>query len=165
MTNQTCCYTFYMIHRKSRNIIDIYDEEDGEHYIGSTVNFRTRCTEHRSRCTNENDIRYDYKIYKHIRKNGGFNDWDITVLETHDNLTKKDARVHERWLIELYKSELNCLLPISTDAEKVAERAAYYQTYKAHYAAHNAAYYQTHKAYYASYYQTHKKTSLPKYII
>jgi hypothetical protein len=35
-------YTFYMIHRKGLNIIDIYDEENGEHYIGSTRNFKNR---------------------------------------------------------------------------------------------------------------------------
>lgn len=108
-------YTFYMIHRKGRNIIDIYDEEDGEHYIGSTRNFKNRIRCHQEHCNNPKIRHYNSRKYKHIRLNwGGFEECEFSTIETHNNLTKKEAFIHERWLIELYGSQLNSQNPIRT---------------------------------------------------
>jgi len=110
-------YTFYMIHRKGRSIIDIYDEEDGEHYIGSTRHFKNRCGGHKGTCNNPNSKDYNIPVYQHIRLNGGFDEWEFSVIEKHDNLTKKDAFIHESWLQELYGSKLNSYRAIATQEE------------------------------------------------
>jgi len=117
MTEETYNYTFYMIHRKGRNIIDIYDEEDGEHYIGSTRNFKNRCEGHISSCNNINIKDYTQPVYQHLRLNGGFDEWVISVIEKHKYITKKEALIHERWLQELYGSNLNRWRPIVSKEE------------------------------------------------
>lgn len=111
-------YTFYMIHRKGLTTIDIYDEENGEHYIGSTRHFKSRCSKHMDCCNNINNKDYNTPVYQHLRLNGGFAEWIISVIETHDNITKKNALIHERWLQELYSSQLNKWRPLVTQEEK-----------------------------------------------
>jgi hypothetical protein len=126
MTEETYNYTFYMIHRKGRNIIDIYDEEDGEHYIGSTRHFKTRIYEHLCSEQNVNGKNYNLKVYNHIRSTGGFDEWIISTIETHDNITKKEAHIHERWLIELYGSQLNTYKPARTKEDDALHSHQYY---------------------------------------
>ena len=106
-----------MIHRISRNIVDIYDEEDGDHYIGSSRNFTTRCRDHKNK--------KKQPVHIYINNNGGWNDWCITIIESHDNLTPKTAHTHERWLIELYGSKLNTRRPIQTKDELIQQHKQY----------------------------------------
>ena len=40
-------------------------------YVGSTTDFTTRKSHHKSSCNNETDSRYHLKVYKMIRDNGG----------------------------------------------------------------------------------------------
>jgi hypothetical protein len=119
MTEETYNYTFYMIHRKGRNIIDIYDEEDGEHYIGSTkYELKRRVSKHTTSYNSITHRSYNYPVYSHIRLTGGFEEWEFSVIEKHKYITKKDALIHERWLIELYGSQLNSQPPIKTQTEQ-----------------------------------------------
>jgi hypothetical protein len=116
-----------MIHRKGRSIIDIYDEEDGEHYIGSTRHFEKRIYDHLWSEQNVNCENYNVKVYNHIRNSGGVDEWVFSTIETHDNITKKEAHIHERWLIELYGSQLNTVKrPYMSYAEHL-ERNKQYQ--------------------------------------
>lgn len=112
-------YTFYMIHRKGLSTIDIYDEENGEHYIGSTkYDLKRRVSKHMTSYNSITHRSYNYPVYSHIRLTGGFEEWEFSVIETHNNLTKTDALIHERWLQELYGSQLNSQTPIKNSTEK-----------------------------------------------
>ena len=128
-------YTFYMIHPKNTDKVQIYDETIRDHYIGSTCRPDKRFSQHRSTCNNPDDIHYNLKVYQHIRANGGFEEWQISVLEIH-TLTKKDAHIHERWLIELYESALNTQVPSRTHTE-------YYASHREEKRAHDQAYRST----------------------
>lgn len=119
--SETFEFTFYMIHHKNTDKVQIYDETIREHYIGSTRNPDKRFGEHKHNCNKPDRDRYNLKVYQHIRDNGGFGEWQISILETH-TVTKKDASIHERWLIELYESNLNTQVPSRTAKEYYSSR-------------------------------------------
>ena len=78
-----------------------------ESYIGSTINFRARWTKHKSVCYKENCPAYKFKLYKFIRKNGGWSNWimfPFDVLETDDYVA---VRKKEKELIIINNSQLN----------------------------------------------------------
>ena len=88
-----------------------------EIYIGSTTNLRRRKSEHKNTCNNENGKQYNYKVYKFIRENGGFENWDMIEVEKVNATDKKDLEKHERRVIEELKPVLNCRIPDRTIKE------------------------------------------------
>ena len=50
-------------------------------YIGHTTNFIQRKHNHKTCCCNENSKNHNMNVYKFIRKNGGWNNWDIIQIE------------------------------------------------------------------------------------
>lgn len=110
-------YTFYMLHHIDNNPDGIYDDSLLQYYIGSTTRLYDRVRQHRSTYNNPDDLGYNLKLYKHIRSTGGFDEWECSILEKL-YLTKKEAHIHERMLIELYSSELNMVLPSRSESER-----------------------------------------------
>jgi hypothetical protein len=64
-------------------------------------------------------------------------------LETH-TITKSDAKIHERWLIELYESNLNTKIPSRTKTEC---DKAYHDSHKEQKAAYDKAYIEANREY------------------
>ena len=97
-----CCNDF--------NITDIY--------IGSTTNFTNRKSQHKRNCNNENSKEYNKKAYYFIRNNGGWNNWDMVLIENNLNITTK-LQLHskEREWIEKLKPSLNKCIPTRTQKE------------------------------------------------
>jgi len=93
------------------------DLENENIYIGSTTNFTRRKHQHKLTCNNENYKDYNLKIYKFIRDNGGWNEWQMIPIEVFPCNNKKDLEVRERYHIELLKSKLNKNIPTRTDKE------------------------------------------------
>ena len=62
----------YKIICKVESITDIY--------IGSTVNFKRRRYGHKNCCTNPNIKDYNLKVYKFIRDNGGWDNWQMIKI-------------------------------------------------------------------------------------
>ena len=76
-------------------------------YVGSTKAFANRKYEHKSNCSNENDKKYNYKIYKTIRENGGWNNWRMVCIHQQDVDNKRHAeQIEEDYRVEL-KGNLN----------------------------------------------------------
>ena len=46
-------------------------------YVGHTVDLTRRRYEHKCSCINEKRKSYNYKLYKFIRENGGWNNWTM----------------------------------------------------------------------------------------
>ena len=101
----------YKLCCKNPNITEIY--------VGSTINFKKRKYDHKSVCNNnsETNKKYNLKVYKFIRDNGGFENWDIIMLEEYSCENKKQLEKRERYYIELLKSNLNVELPSRTKEE------------------------------------------------
>jgi predicted GIY-YIG superfamily endonuclease len=93
----------YMIKSKDKNITDCY--------IGSTINFKHRKSQHKSNCNNPNSETYNSKIYKFIREHGGFNKWEFEIIVEQKCKDKKELEKMERKYMEENNSTLNSHIP------------------------------------------------------
>ena len=73
-------------------------------YIGSTKHLGQRINRHRYECNTEFRRNYNYPIYKYIRENGGFDNFEFDFLE---EVTDEDILVikEQEW-IDLFPDEL-----------------------------------------------------------
>jgi adenylate kinase family enzyme len=121
----------YMIKKQ-----DDYDNENV--YIGSSCNFTRRKHNHKRVCNNENSRKYNYKLYKCIRENGGWDSWVMTKIIDYACSNKSELNTMERGYIDNYKSKLNCTIPTRTQKEWrgdnkeqiLEQRKKYYETNK-----------------------------------
>jgi hypothetical protein len=108
----------YKICCKNIDITDIY--------VGHTTNINDRINNHKKNCNNPKNNCYHSKVYEFIRNNGGFDNWEIIVLEEYPCNIFSDAVIKERELYEKLKPTLNSNYPQQTDEE--------YKEYKKKYA-------------------------------
>jgi len=106
-------FKFYIL-SKSDDIFMI-----GDLYIGKTKDVERRFKEHYEGVEKKNQ-----KIYRHIRENGGCDNWVMTIFAEHiytgtkQEINKLTA-TQERFYIEKYKSTLNKNRPIITKEERL----------------------------------------------
>ena len=74
-----------------------------EIYVGSTINITDRMKSHKSNSNNANNRKYNYKVYKFIRDNGGWTDWTYDILEECDVESKEELELcyEDTWIINL----------------------------------------------------------------
>ena len=75
-----------------------------ECYVGSTKNERVRKSRHKNACNNINNNTH---VYKFIRDNGGFENWDMIRIESFSYDVRKELCKRERFHIEELKADLN----------------------------------------------------------
>jgi hypothetical protein len=95
-----------------------------EIYVGSTCNFTRRKNAHKTDSSNLNSIKYNTKVYKFIRDNGNFQNWEMIMVEEYPCENKMQKLKRERYWCEELKSELNSDVPGRSDKESVK----FYQT-------------------------------------
>ena len=83
-------------------------------YIGSTTNFRGRKNTHKSDCNNKNGVAYNEKKYVFIRENGGWDNWDMVLIEYYNATDIRDLKKRERYWYDLLNSSLNTYKPYIT---------------------------------------------------
>ena len=88
-------------------IIKCNDLEKTEIYVGSTFNFVKRKTQHKSNCTNPKSRGYHFKQYVYIRENGGWDNFNMTMIDRKVCVDMLEVRKHEQTLITQYKASLN----------------------------------------------------------
>ena len=101
-------YSFYKIVCKDENIKDLY--------VGKTTDLKKRWTKHKFNCNNENDKKYNLKLYKFIRENGNIDNWNIIEIDKGEYDDKDSAIVEKYWVKEL-NATLNCIIPSRTHKE------------------------------------------------
>ena len=97
--------TIYKICCKNSAITDCY--------VGRTIDVTSRLQQHKTCCYNEKIKAYNYKLYKAIRENGDFHNWDFIEIETIEHNKKDTLPAREResfWYNEL-KATLNNNIP------------------------------------------------------
>jgi len=99
-------YTFYRIFNLNLE----------ECYVGSTTNYKQRIAGHKSGCNNPYGPRYNTKVYKFIRENGGFKNWQFEIIE-EQILNHKEALNIESEFIMIYSASLNTDVPGRTKKE------------------------------------------------
>lgn len=84
-------------------------------YYGHTTNKTKRKQHHKYRY---NDNKYNNMLlYKTIRENDGWENWDFLVIEEYPCENVNEAKLRERYWIELKQSQLNCSIPSRTIQE------------------------------------------------
>ncbi len=106
MYNPNANYLNTVIYKISCKDIDINDI-----YIGHTTDFKQRYRLHKSNCNVDTSKGYNYKIYKIIRENGGWNNWEMSIIENFPCENVDEARNRERYWIENESSNLNVTIP------------------------------------------------------
>jgi len=108
-------------------------------YIGHTTNFTKRKSGHKNRCNNEKDKFYNFKVYKFIRDNGGWNNWEMIEIEKFSCVDENEAKARERYWIETLNCSLNSYIPLRTSKE-------YWESHKQRKKELDAKYRQLNKA-------------------
>ena len=117
MTDIEKKYTIYKIVSKDLNINDCY--------VGSTGDFVRRKRGHKSNTTNEKRDGYNCTVYKFIRKNGGWKNWDMIELEIIECTKIESLKLERKYMDEL-EPTLNSYKSFITDEEKVENQKQYY---------------------------------------
>ena len=77
-------------------------------YIGSTIDFNRRFKEHKRKYNNEKSKKYNFKLYKFIRENGGFDNFEMIIIENFTECKNKlELRQREQYWIDELNSKLN----------------------------------------------------------
>ena len=87
------------------------DESITDIYVGSTINVKRRRSAHRRACRNINNRGYNSKVYKYIRTHGGWDNWELVVIEQIKYKTKADKLLAERTNMEAIGATLNVEVP------------------------------------------------------
>jgi hypothetical protein len=90
----------YKIYCKDECITDIY--------VGHTTNFIQRKSSHKVACNNKKN---DFKIYKIIRENGGWDNWNMIEIATYNCNDSTEARIKENEHYNQLKATLNSFPP------------------------------------------------------
>lgn len=122
MTKTKINYSNGVIYKIVCNDLDCKDL-----YVGSTTNFTNRKNLHKSACTNENSKRYNLKVYKSIRANGGWNNWSMVLIEHYPCKDGNELRAKERLWYEQLNGTLNSCIPNRSQKEQIKE---YYKNNK-----------------------------------
>jgi hypothetical protein len=76
-------------------------------YIGSTVHFIKRKCQHKGSCNNSDRKNHNLKLYQTIRDNGGWDKWNMLVIDEAKQVTLTEARIKEESLRKEYNGNLN----------------------------------------------------------
>ena len=94
----------YKLCCRNPEIVDIY--------IGSTTNVTKRKQNHKSNCNNVKCNDYNIYVYRFIRANGGFENWDMVLIEEYKDCSNKlELHKRERYWLEKLQASLNTQIP------------------------------------------------------
>ena len=117
-------------------------------YVGSCQSFRTRKTNHKNRCNNENNKDYTMNVYQFIRANGGWANFNMLAIEQVNYTIKHELLMRERFHLERLKATLNKIIPTRTQQEYYeANKTIINQQQKEHYEANKEKISERHKQY------------------
>lgn len=86
-------------------------------YVERTTNFVKRKNLHKSVCQNSKSNSHNFYVYQFIRKNGGFNNWDMIKVKRVNCKDKLEASKRERYWFEKLGATLNKNIPSRTMSE------------------------------------------------
>ena len=92
---------FYKIVCKDLNVSHIY--------VGHTTDFTKRKHSHKQACINPNLKHHNLEVYKRIRENGGWENWDMVLISTESVTNSLEARRREREITEQLQADLNMI--------------------------------------------------------
>ena len=144
-------YSKTVIYKIACKDVSIPDE-----YVGSTTRLVNRKHSHKSDCGNENGKYFHFTVYVFIRDHGGWDNWELIVIEAFPCKTSEEQRTRERFWKETLGATLNMVNPIQTREDDaitqrklyLANREARIEYRKVHYAANIEAIHKKQKIHY-----------------
>ena len=94
----------YKITCKDSNVNDVY--------VGHTTNFVQRKHAHKQSCINDKSTNYKCKLYETIRNNGGWNNWNMEIINFFNCNDHYEARKKEYEYFVLLNATLNSIEPM-----------------------------------------------------
>jgi len=92
-------------------------------YVGSSTNFIKRKQQHKLCCNDENNIKYNTKVYKMIRENGGWDQFKIIIIKEYPCDSKINLLIEEDRIMKELKANLNSQRAyISIEEEKLQKK-------------------------------------------
>lgn len=76
-------------------------------YVGSTVNFSRRKSQHKKNTTNKTKKSYWRQLYRFIRDNGGWDHFKIEIIERYPCENDLEAKMKEQYYIDKLNPSLN----------------------------------------------------------
>lgn len=129
-------YTIYEIKHKDPYMLNSY--------IGMTLDFKKRMSVHKLRAKNVET--YKYPLYEHIRHFGGWDNYEMTALETIECDTRQEAECRETYWIRQCNARMNRYKRHMSDIELEKYKAEAY--HKKAYAKHRAKKLEASRKYY-----------------
>lgn len=78
-------------------------------YIGGTTNIEKRIVDHKYNTKKEDSKKYNYKLYRYIRKHGGWKNFTYHVLNIHEYTKISETRRIEQQYQDLMNPGLNSI--------------------------------------------------------
>lgn len=147
--------TIYKISCKNPEITDCY--------VGSTVDHNSRKSSHKSVCNNENSKDYNLPVYRYIRDNGGWNNWEFVLLEDYPCRTKKQLNIRERLWLEKLGAKLNSCYPERSNEEIKEYRKDWKNVNKEHLKQYRKNWREENKEHLKEYYEEKMKEKSKEY--
>lgn len=114
-----------MVNYKKAMIYKIVPKDNNDYcYIGSTCNFIKRKSQHKGACNKPNDKGYNTPLYKHIRDNGGWEEYEMVLVEYYPCETKLELHKRERECKIEHNDNLGCSIPCRTQKEYCKDNKA-----------------------------------------
>jgi len=136
-------------------------------YVGHTTDMTKRKWNHKTRCHNEKDKNRHLKIYQIIRENGGWDNWNMVLVEKFPCKDQYEACKRERELYEELDAKMNMVIPYRTQEDRKEYDKLYYQERKEEIKENSKQYHQEHKEkineHKKQYYQEHKENKKQYY--
>ena len=92
-------------------------------YIGSTNDFNIRKSQHKHNCYNHECKEHNYQVYKYIRDNGGWENWEMTEIYFGSEYLEKEKEILKEHFDE-------CINSYETGRSKAEYHAEWYQENK-----------------------------------
>jgi len=137
-------YSKVVIYKIVCNDLDVTDC-----YVGHTTDFKSRKNQHKFSCKCK-----DFKIYKSIRDNGGWDNWTMIEVEKYPCNDGNEARAKEREWYESLCANLNSEVPNRNRREYEEANKQKINQYKKKYAENHK---EQIKEYNKEYYGTNKE--------
>ena len=110
----------YKLECKDPNITEIY--------VGATTSFYDRKNQHKVKCINKYDnFKYNMPVYCFMRLHGGWDNWNMLVIEEVNARNKRHLNQIEAKYIRELKAELNHDIP--QDIEEGLEYKEWFRQY------------------------------------
>ena len=114
-------------------------------YVGSTTDYRRRKTEHKYNCNTETCKKYNLKIYETIRGNGGWDNWDMVLIEYYPCNTSLEKRARERHWEEQLNASMNMRKPQNTNEDYYLQNKDKIDKYNKEYYNNNSEWFEKYR--------------------